>query len=260
MGKNIQIQSLVRGLKILQLVASTDDGLTAKEISEALQITRPTAHNLAITLLSEGFLSKLDKPTRYRLGPIIGKLNELSTLETRHSAARKSIRQLITDFHGIDFIYAEPKDDCMVMIWKSNYGLPSMIEQINEVAISHPYNSSLGFLFHAFADKQQVSSLRKRLSFEEFGLPFWKNKREFEKYIEKIRKQGCISQPWSLNNNTFSIAYPVFDENSTLIGALGAAFQKQTCQSMLAKAIKQEALHLSTLLFSKGQSIKIQPR
>jgi IclR family acetate operon transcriptional repressor len=69
------IQSVSRALAILTVIALSPTGLTAKEISETLKITRPTLYHLLRTLMYDAFLTR-GPDHRYRLGMRIGTLAE----------------------------------------------------------------------------------------------------------------------------------------------------------------------------------------
>ena len=70
-----QVQSVVRALTILRHVATSREGLTTREISEATGLNRQTAYHLVNTLVSEGFLTS-GRGRRHRLGMGVGTLVE----------------------------------------------------------------------------------------------------------------------------------------------------------------------------------------
>jgi IclR family acetate operon transcriptional repressor len=70
-----QVQSVVRALTILRHVALSRDGLTTRQISEAMGLNRQTAYHLVNTLVAEGFLAS-GRGRRYRLGMGVGTLVE----------------------------------------------------------------------------------------------------------------------------------------------------------------------------------------
>jgi IclR family acetate operon transcriptional repressor len=74
-GRPARVQSVARAVAVLMEVAASPAGLTVKEISEALGISRPTVYHLVHTLASEGLLSKGDR-RRHRLGLRVGALAE----------------------------------------------------------------------------------------------------------------------------------------------------------------------------------------
>jgi IclR family transcriptional regulator, acetate operon repressor len=69
------VQSVGRALAILRHVASASSGVTAREVSEALGLRRPTVHHLLNTLVADGFLAR-GQDRRYRLGLAVGQLAE----------------------------------------------------------------------------------------------------------------------------------------------------------------------------------------
>lgn len=70
-----QIQSAARAARILLFVAESQDGRTAVEVAERLDVSVPTAHHLLNTLVAEGFLVK-ESSRRFFLGPEIGALSD----------------------------------------------------------------------------------------------------------------------------------------------------------------------------------------
>ncbi|NKX16686.1 IclR family transcriptional regulator [Brucella pseudogrignonensis] len=70
-----QINSVVRGVNILTAIARSDQGLSVREIAEAIGVERQTAYHLVHTLEDEGFISRDDR-RNYRLGLRVGALAE----------------------------------------------------------------------------------------------------------------------------------------------------------------------------------------
>lgn len=70
-----RIQSVTRALSILTTLALRPAGLTARELSEALEISRPTLYHLLRTLADDAFVTR-EADGRYRLGMRVGTLAE----------------------------------------------------------------------------------------------------------------------------------------------------------------------------------------
>src|SRR5512146_598493 len=91
------LQSLLRALDILELVARSDDGLTLQELADSLGMKPPTVYNLARTLAARGFLRKVPRPVRYQLGPA---MTELVGLQVDHALMQQAppvMRRLFSD-------------------------------------------------------------------------------------------------------------------------------------------------------------------
>jgi DNA-binding IclR family transcriptional regulator len=62
------LQSVTRALRLLELVAGTRDGVTAKEAAAELGVALPTAYHLLTTLTEAGYLVHLAADHRFGLG------------------------------------------------------------------------------------------------------------------------------------------------------------------------------------------------
>jgi IclR family acetate operon transcriptional repressor len=98
------VQSVSRAMAILTAVATSPNGLTAKEISERLSLHRPTAYHLLRTLQQGAFLFRASD-RRYRLDFRIGTLAEGFA---RHLSPDESLtvyaRQLADETHEMSHV------------------------------------------------------------------------------------------------------------------------------------------------------------
>lgn len=62
------LQSVTRALRLLELVAASREGVTAKEAATALGVALPTAYHLLTTLTGAGYLVHLAADRRFGLG------------------------------------------------------------------------------------------------------------------------------------------------------------------------------------------------
>src|SRR5690554_5445716 len=74
MPRNEMIQSLLRAVDVIELVAQSERGLSLGEVCNALGLKQPTAHNLIRTLVARDFVEKTTSPVRYRLGAAVTRL------------------------------------------------------------------------------------------------------------------------------------------------------------------------------------------
>jgi IclR family transcriptional regulator, acetate operon repressor len=94
-------QSVRRALAVLRCASSDTRGVTAREVSEALGLRRPTVYHLLNTLVAEGFLAR-SHDRRYRLGLAVGQLAE---------AFRRSLappEELVTQMRDLALRTGEP--------------------------------------------------------------------------------------------------------------------------------------------------------
>jgi DNA-binding IclR family transcriptional regulator len=113
------IQSLDRGLSILEAVATSSDPVTLGQLTELLGIDRSSVFRLANTLKRRGFLANAAGRRDYTLGPSVWRLSRkydwsmfvtfchehlkalaIKTDETAHLAVREGRRALFIDHHA----------------------------------------------------------------------------------------------------------------------------------------------------------------
>jgi len=71
-------QAVRRALGVLHCFRSTGDDLSASDIARRMELSVSTAHRLARTLVTAGFLDQDDRTSRYRLGPVVAELGLLA--------------------------------------------------------------------------------------------------------------------------------------------------------------------------------------
>jgi IclR family KDG regulon transcriptional repressor len=91
-----EIQSLARGLKILDILGQNPDGISITELSERLNVDKGSASRLVSTLAAYGYAERDEVTRRYHVGSQIVSLSRsvLNRLPLRE-AAKPFLRQLM---------------------------------------------------------------------------------------------------------------------------------------------------------------------
>ncbi|RPI60005.1 MAG: hypothetical protein EHM48_07950, partial [Planctomycetaceae bacterium] len=155
-----QVQSLARGLAILELAARHPQGLRLSDIAIALSVEPSSAHVLAATLVAGGYLQKTERPVRYFLGPAV------LTLAGRYSH-RGLLDHAEAVFHDLQKSYptatltlAQYIAPEIAVVLRSNPERPGVIERPQE-RFMHPYGNATSLVFQAFWDDQQRQAYRQ---------------------------------------------------------------------------------------------------
>ncbi len=90
--KSPPVQSLDRGLLLLEWVAQTQQPVSLADLTGALDIDRSNVYRLANTLVLRGFLAQLPGSKEYVLGPAIGRLS--SRFQWPKQVAREQVLAL----------------------------------------------------------------------------------------------------------------------------------------------------------------------
>ena len=87
-------QAVTRALGVLQCFRDNAGALSASDIARRMSLSISTAHRLARTLVIAGFLEQDDHTARYRLGPSVAELGQLSLHQRGLHRARPELDEL----------------------------------------------------------------------------------------------------------------------------------------------------------------------
>ena len=91
-----EIQSLARGLKILNLIEHSRNGMGTTEVANQLSIDKSSASRLLHTLANYGFVEQDEHTSRYSLGPQLLTLGQhLLNRITLRDHARPYLHELV---------------------------------------------------------------------------------------------------------------------------------------------------------------------
>ena len=186
------VQSLLRGLELLQIAAAVPEGLTAAEIAEKAKLQKSTAYNLLRTLCAKGFLEKTSG-NRFRPGIALTALvsggKHAAVLERAAGALQFMQQQFPNDVlifteleNGVAKVKLRCSPDCPGELqWWANRHFP-------------PYISVTAMALQA-ANPNQNELIEQRYPFEEYGETIWGSKEIYQKELSVIvRQKYCWKQ------------------------------------------------------------------
>jgi IclR family transcriptional regulator, KDG regulon repressor len=217
-GNNL-VQSVLRAVDLLELLASHPGGVSLGELCARLRLKAPTVHNLLRTLASRALVERHGPPVRYRLGP---RLTEMAQ-QVEHLAAERQcealLRQLVTDGVAESAHLAKQAAGDLVVVLRMDSSRPHLSERPVARPL-HPYASCAGLVFQAFCGRQQLAAFRRAHPFGVFGAAVWPSEEEIEAELERIRGDGfCIRH----DGTTVRVGVPYLGHRGNLEGVLGAA-------------------------------------
>ena len=247
MPRSELIQSVVRGLDVLQLAAKSEAGVTLRQMCQAIGLKQPTAHNLVRTLLSRGFLERSGRPMRYRLGPTFQRLameHQNHSLAWRASEAMLALQgELLTlvgaapEPHGDDSLtFGRLLAGDVVMCLRLQLEGPGLIERPGFAFA--PYDAAVALLFQAYMLAGQRDLYWRQHPFARLGAMTWKTPRRLDDFLAEVRRVGyCLPQHYG--PETFRMAVPVFGPDKTIVGALGLGVWRRLSRSQRQQCIKR---------------------
>jgi DNA-binding IclR family transcriptional regulator len=209
-----EIQSLARGLKILNLLENTLDGVSVTELADALEVDKGSASRLVSTLARYGYVERDDVTRRYHLGPQVVLLSRsvLTRLPLRE-AAKPFLRQLM-----------ERTGECAHLAVLAQ-GKALYIDQVESsatlrvnaaVGTMNPLHcTALGKVFLAFGEAELPTSL------ERFTPATIHDPQALRQNLAEARSLGYTLDDEEFDPGVRCIAVPVFDFRGKVAGSIG---------------------------------------
>lgn len=210
-----EIQSLARGLKIMELLAADSEPVGITDLADELGIDKSSASRLVQTLANYGYAEQDPQTRRYRLGPQVVRLSRsLLTRMPLRDEAKPFLRQLV-----------ERTGECAhLAILAQNQAL--YIDQVESPA-SLRVTTGVGTLapLHCTALGKSLLAFGVNVPLPD-ELPAFTprtitNPETLRIHLEEARRQGYAIDDEEYEYGVRCIAAPVVDFRGKAIGAIG---------------------------------------
>jgi len=209
-----EIQSLARGLKILELLSQSLHGASITELAEKLAIDKSSASRLASTLSKYGYAYKNPETRRYQLGPRIIALsrNKLAALPLRQTA-KPYLRQLMENTGECAHLAVLAQGKALCIDQEESSATLRVNVQVGQSLPLHC--TALGKVLLAYHEREMPETLeqytpRTLLDFD-----------ELQEHLEQIRYLGYALDDEEYDPGVRCIAVPIFDHRNQVVGSLG---------------------------------------
>jgi IclR family pca regulon transcriptional regulator len=214
------VQSLDRGLELLEAVAAHPPGLSLAEIAEFLEVSQPSAFNLAATLVNRGYLEKTAKPVRYRLGRAVMALTRSYLASTgggpeREEVLRELARTLNLGKGGL--VICELMAGSFIFTLRAGHPGELPLQRTMQ-RLPAPYHMATPLCLMAFLDPDTRLLVEEVYPFHELGRGFWSGEAELRAYLAQVRREGYVHLE---RDGPFRVAAPIFDAAGNIAAGLG---------------------------------------
>lgn len=210
-----EIQSLARGLKIMELLAASSDPVSITELAAELGIDKSSASRLAQTLTIYGYAEQDAASRRYRLGPQVVRLSRsLLTRMPLRDEAKPFLRQLVERTGECAHLAILAQDQALYV---DQVESPASLRVTTGVGTLAPLHcTALGKCLLAFdngiALPAELPSFTPRTITDPQALHL---------HLEQTRRQGYAVDDEEYDFGVRCVAAPVFDYRGKVVGAIG---------------------------------------
>ena len=217
MAQSDMVQSLLKAIDILRLIAESENGMRLNEIAEAFEMKKTTVHNLIRTLRARGFLEK-DSSNRFLPGPAVQELALMRTRSHLLTAAAKGLRKIARDLPDTVLTVSEITPGAVVCRLRMSPDRPGELQHPTGLFFA-PYLSATAVCLQA--NGSNGTEFELNFPFEEHGLKYWESKEKYLTARNEAQKNGFHTGN-SLSGINLAVAFYI-PENFALGFSLGSA-------------------------------------
>jgi IclR family transcriptional regulator, KDG regulon repressor len=249
-NRTYTITSLQRGLRLLNLFALEETGLSAAHVARLTSLPVSTVHRFLINLESAGFLS-CDSSGLYYLGTACVSLGQaargqldvrrasLPHLQELNHRTRETVH--LTVRHGLTAVYVEKLDS------------PEPLRIHSRIGASIPlYCTAVGKILLAYLPEAERESILKHLELKRFTENTASNLQELHAELQRTRKNGFACDLEEHELHIRCIAAPIWDHSGAVNASLsvtGPAVRMSTARlRQIAPMIREVGLKISAQL------------
>jgi IclR family acetate operon transcriptional repressor len=209
-----EVQTLARGLLILEKLAEAPDGLGITELAEMLEVDKGSMSRVLQTLARYGFSEKDEKTRKYLLGPQIVRLSRtvLTRMPLRETA--KPYLQKLVDVTGeCAHLAILARGEALYIDQAES---PSALRVTTGVGTLAPLHcTALGKILLGFANAPFAEH------FESYTFRTITDPGAVRHHIDQVRSQGYALDDEEYNLGVRCIAAPVFDYRDRCVASIG---------------------------------------
>jgi IclR family KDG regulon transcriptional repressor len=245
-----EIQSLARGLMILEKLAQSSEGLGITELAEEFGIDKGSASRLLQTLANYGFAEKDHRTRRYILGPQIVRLSRLVlTRNPLRETAKPYLRQLVDATGECAHLAIVAQGQAFYIDQEES---PMSLRVTTGVGTLAPlYCTALGKVLLAFANASLPEELKT------FTMRTITDQNLLQHHLDQVRIQGYAIDDEEFEVGVRCIAVPVYDYRDKCVAAIGISgpTSRLTLESLpkMAHTVQDIGSSLSSRLSFKAE-------
>jgi len=247
------VQVIERMFTLMNVLASREEAVTLKEISEKSNLHPSTAHRLLNDLATGRFVDR-SQPGSYRLGM---RLLELGNLVKNRLNVRDAALTPMRELHKLiqqPVNLSMRQGDEIVYIERA-YSERSGMQVVRAIGGHAPLHlTSVGKLFLAADDPQKVRAYATRTGLSGHTKNSLTQLPALERELAKVRQWGHAHDNEELELGVRCMAAGVFDDQGTLVAGLSISAPAERLDAEWLPKIRAAALEISTGLGYKPEA------
>ncbi len=211
------VNSLAKGLKILESFTLDSLRLSLSEISRMTETPKASTHRILKTLTDLNYLKYDARSREYYLGPRVLQLgySVMQSMEIRE-IVRPYLEELSRECRKtVNFAILDDTE----MVYVERIRAPD-IHYFNIMVGSRIpiYNTAMGRAVIAFLDEKKLNVILDKLQADEKAIPFVEDRGKLRQRLEGVRENGYSTADDEYMDGLKALAVPIFNANEVIVG------------------------------------------
>jgi IclR family acetate operon transcriptional repressor len=216
------IQSLRRGLAILEAVAAKGTGVPLAAVCREAGLHRSTAHHLLRTLAALGYVAQDEDSRAYRLGPAVYRLASASWSEGQLAEIAVPVLRELVRKTGETANLAVRRGDEAVLVETLDGG--GTLRVVDRVGAARPIHcSAIGKALLAWAPADERETVLRRLKLVRYAPATITSRERLRRELARTRAAGYALDEEEMSPGVCCVAAPVFAFSGGPVAAVGIA-------------------------------------
>jgi len=248
---NGTVQSLDRGLKILDYLSEKTEYISLSELTSYIKLNKSTVYRIMKTLTGKGYARQDAKTRMYSLGPKIFNLSRsLSNMLSLEKEATPFLKDLMKRT-GESSHLAALFENMATFISREN---SLEVLAINtEVGRREPLHcTALGKVLLAYLSDDESKVIIDKNEFKKFTTNTITKVTDLRKELDKVKMRGYAVDDEEYKHGVRCIASPVYNADGVVVAAMGisgpSSRMTKTKLPALSKIVSEVGLNLSSAL------------
>lgn len=251
-GNRYQIQSLVRGIKLLELLAQAGEPLTMSQLADQMKMNRTTAYRFLFTLESLNLVERDPESKAYRIAPNILKLGygvfQTSDLWKTAHPYLVGAKQKYGETFNVSIL------DGNQILYIDRVKTQSILTINLEIGSKLPaYCTSMGRVLLAYLPQTEALTLISQTSWEKYTPQTITSPEQLLEILAQVRENGVSVNRGELALELWSAAAPIRNRDGKVVAAVNMAVnalkhEERYVEQVMIPAVLEVASQISNAL------------
>ena len=218
-NSNSEIQSLSRGLTILEILAQEPNGLPLSAIARQTKFSKASTHRLLSTLMMKGFVEKNKSNGKYLASIKLFILSSSLFQGTNFNSIIRSYMKPLSDQTGETIHFVQLVEGSVFYIEKVES--PNTIRMFSVIGKRAPLHcTGVGKAILAFFPDDKLDEFFKNNALTKYTENTITDTEELRENLRIIRNRGYALDNSEHEDNVCCVAVPLFTDSRNVIGAI----------------------------------------